>query len=252
MKIGDCVTLDGLRTSLVLLGIGLLTAACGGGGSGSGSGDEVIGLTEVEAMPVNGGGAMMTQLGEWNAPMAGGLDVSDANSLLRAHYDSSGGNVVADARVQPEGTGTATWTGMWSGNIVVDPAAATALSFVGVAASDFQGLSGNAVVTAYFGNNGVEADLTYKDIELDDFGLSELTSERVPVTGGTFRPKVTHSIEIPLGATATGTFTGEGAFGGANAEGVAGYMGGDISATGIGTGQLGTFNSVFYGDKDTN
>ena len=82
MKIGDCVTRDGLRTSLVLLGIGLLTAACGGGG-GSGSGDEM----PEEAMPDNGGGAMMTQLGEWNAPMAGGLDVSDANSLLRAYYD---------------------------------------------------------------------------------------------------------------------------------------------------------------------
>ena len=101
MKIGDCVTLDVLRTSLVLLGIGLLTAACGGGGGG-GSGDEMPGPTELD-MPGNVGGSMMTQLGEWNVPMAGGLDVSDANSLLRAYYDSSVGHVVADAPVQPEG-----------------------------------------------------------------------------------------------------------------------------------------------------
>ena len=199
MKIGDCVTLDGLRTSLVLLGIGLLTAACGGGGGGSG--DEMTDLTELD-MPVNGEPSMMTQLGEWNDLMPGGLDVSDANRLLRAYYDSSVGHVVADAPVQPEGMGTATWTGMWSGNIDVDPAAVAALSFVGVAESDFQGLSGSAVVTAHFGNNSVEADLTYKDIGLDDFGLSELTSERVPVTGGRFQPTVTHSIQIPLGATA--------------------------------------------------
>ena len=257
MKIGDCVTLDGLRTSLVLLGIGLLTAACGGGGGG-GSGDEVVDLTDLD-MPGNVGGSM-TQLGEWNDLMPGGLDVSDANSLLRAYYDSSGGQVVPEAPVQPEGTGTATWTGMWSGKFDVDPAAAatvaTALVLRGVDASDLQTLSGSAVVTAYFENNSVEADLTYKDIGLGALGLSELTSDRVPVTGGRFEPRVTHSIEIPLGAaaiTATGTFTGEGAFGGENAEGVAGYIDGDISAPGIGTGQLGTFNSVFYGDKkDTN
>ena len=248
MQIGGCVTLDGLRTSLVLLGIGLLTAACGGGGGGSG--DQM-----GDAMPGNGGGPMVTQLGEWNVPMPGGLDLSDANGLLRAHYDSSGGHVVAGAPVQPEGMGTATWTGMWSGNVDVDPAAAAALSFVGLAASDFQALSGGAVVTAYFGNNSVEADLTYEDIGLDALGLSELTSERVSVTGGTFQPTITHTLQIPLGETAitaTGTFTGEGAFGGANAEGVAGYMGGGIDAPGLGTGELGTFNSVFYGDKDAN
>ena len=210
-------------------------------------------------MPGNGGRLMMTQLGEWNFPMPGGLDLSDANGLLRAHYDSSGAHVVAGAPVQPEGMGTATWTGMWtgmwSGNIDLDPAAAPALTFVGLAASNFQALSGSAIITAYFGSNSVEADLTYEDIGLDDLGLSELTSERVPVTGGTFQPTITHSIQIPLGATVivvTGTFTGEGAFGGANAEGVAGYMGGGISALGLGTGDLGTFKSVFYGDKDAN
>ena len=198
---------------------------------------------------------MMTQLGAWNVPMPGGLDVSDANGSLRAYYDSSGGHVVADAPVQPEGMGTATWTGMWSGNIDLDPAAALALSVVGLAASDFQALSGGAIITAHFLSNSVEADLTYRDIGLDNLGLSELTSERVPVTGGTFQPTITHSLQIPLGATvitATGTFTGDGAFGGANADGVAGYMGGGISAPGLGTGDLGTFKSVFYGDKDEN
>ena len=247
MKIGGCVILDGLRTSLVLLGTGLLIAACGG----SDSDDRMTGTPESDAMSGNGGGSMMTQLGEWNVPMPGGLDLSDANGLLRAHYDSSGGHVVAGAPVQPVGMGTATWTGMWSGNIDVAPAAALALSSIGLAASDLQTLSGGAVVTAYFENNSVEADLTYKDLGLGAVGLSELTSERVSVTGGTFQPTITHEIQIPLGATettVTGTFSGEGAFGGANAEGVAGYMGGDISALGLGLG----FKSVFYGDKDAN
>jgi hypothetical protein len=214
----------------------------------------MTGAPEQDAMPDNGGGSMMTQLGEWNVPMPGELDVSDANGLLGANYDESGdGHVVAGAPVQPEGMGTATWTGMWSGNVDVDPAAARALSLFGLTASDFQALSGSAVVTAYFGNNSVEADLTYEDIGLDDVGLSELTSDRVPVTGGTFLPTKTDS--RPLGGTAitfTATFSGEGAFGGANAEGVAGYMGGGISAPGLGTGDLGTFKSVFYGDKDEN
>ena len=255
MKIADCVTLDGLRTSLVILGIGLLISACGGGGGGSG--DRMTGTPEQDAMPGNGEASMMTQIGEWNMNirMPGDLDLSDANDLLRAYYDSSGGHVVAGAPVQPEGMGTATWTGMWSGNVDVDPDAAPALSFAGLAASDFLGLSGGAVVTAYFGNDGVEANLTYVDLGLDTLGLSELTSERVPVTAGTFRPTKTHSLQIPLGPatiTATGTFAGEGAFGGANADGVAGYMGGGISAPRLGTGVLGTFNSVFYGDKDAN
>ena len=249
MKIGGCVALDGLRTSVVFLGIGLLITACGG------DGDQMAGAPEQEAMSGDGTGSLMTQLGEWNVPMPGGLDVSDANSVLRAYYDASGGHVVADAPVQPEGTGTATWTGRWSGEVDVDPAAVTALSLIGATESDFQGLSGGAVVTVYFGSSGDEVDLTYQDLGLDDFGLSELTSERVPLSGGTFQPAVTHSIQIPLGLTditATGTFAGEGAFGGANAEGVAGYIGGSISAPGLGTGDLGIFNSVFYGDKDSN
>ena len=253
MKIGDCVTLDGLRTSLVLLGIGLLIAACGGGGGGSG--DQMPGAPEQEAMPGNGGGSMMTQLGKWNVPMPGELDVSDANGLLGANYDESGGgHVVAGAPVQPEGMGTATWTGMWSGNVDVAPAAAAALPLLELAESDFQELSGSAVVTVDFGDN--KAELTYKDIGLGEVGLSELTSDRVPVTGGTFQPTKTHTLLIP-GATpitATGIFEGEGAFGGANAEGVAGYMGGgiSISAFGLGTVELGTFESVFYGDKGAN
>ena len=261
MKIGGCVTLDGLRTSLVLLGIGLLIAACGGGGGGSG--DQMPGAPEQDAMPGNGEGSMMTQLGEWDDLIPGDLDLSDANSLLRAYYDKSGGHVVADAPVQPEGMGTATWTGRWSGNIVdVDPVAAVALAltFDDWTASDFQELGGSAVVTAYFENDSVEADLTYKDIGLDEFGHSELTTKRVPVTDGTFQPEITHTLVIPTpipGATpieTTGTFTGEGAFGGVNAEGVAGYIGGDISAPELEleTGKLGTFKSVFYGDKVAN
>ena len=106
----------------------------------------------------------------------------------------------------------------------------------------------------YFGNDGDEVDLTYQDLGLDDLGLSELTSERVPLSGGTFQPAVTHTIQVPLvltDITVTGTFAGEGAFGGANAEGVAGYIGGALRAPRLGTGDLGIFSSVFYGDKDS-
>ena len=250
MKVCGRVALDGLRTSVVLLGIGLLVTGCGGGG-----GDQVPQTPMQEAMPGDGTGSSMTRLGAWNAPMPGGLDVSDANNVLRAYYGPSGGQVMAGAPVQPEGTGTATWTGMWSGKIDIDPAALPALSLIGVTADDFQALSGGAVVTVYFAGGGDEADLTYEDIGLDDFGLSELTSGRVPLSGGTFRPTVTHSIRIPLGVaeiTATGAFAGEGVFGGANAEGVAGYVSGDISAPELGTGDLGSFKSVFYGDEDSN
>ena len=144
---------------------------------------------------------------------------------------------------------------MWSGHIEVDPAAVAGLSLLGVTESYFQALSGGAIITVYFGNDSDEADLTYEDIGLDDLGLSELTSERVPLSGGTFEPAVTRTIRIPLDVTeiaVTGAFTGEGAFGGANAEGVAGFVDGDLSVSGLGTGHLGNFKSVFYGDKESN
>ena len=243
MKIGGCVAPDGLRTSVVFLGIGLLITACGGGG-----GDQ-----RQEAMIGDGTGSPMTELGVWNVPTPGALDVSDANNVLRAHYDSSGGgNLVVDgASVQPEGTGTATWRGGWSGKIDVDAAAAPALPLLGVTASGLQELSGEAVVTVDF--NSDEVELTYKGIGLDSLGLSELASA-VPLSDhGTFHPAV--RIEIPLGTNgimATGYFTGVGGFGGANAEGVAGFVGGGIDAPGLGTGSFGDFKSVFYGDKDPN
>ena len=249
MKIGDCAAPRCLRTSLALLGIGVLIAACGGGGGSTPGAD---GMPDGGQMPDEGQGPAMTQLGTWNV-MPTGPEVSDSNGVLRAYYDTGGvGHVVAGTPVQPEGMGTATWTGEWSGGVDVDSAFAPSLPLIGLTASDLQGLNGGAVVTAYFGSS-VEADVTYNDIGLDAFGFSSLTSDRVSVTNGEFRPTKTQSINIQLGPTAlagTGTISGEGAFGGANAQGVAGYMGGDISIVGL--GDLGTFSSVFYGTKDAN
>ena len=247
--------LTGLRTGLAVLGIGWLVGACGGSGGGmaDGSGGGGQGGT-----PDGGTPQMATELGAWNTLAAGTLDASDANGVLRAYYDSSGGQVTAGTPVQPAGMGTATWTGMWSGKIEVnsDAQAAQGLGLLGVSPNDLAALGGDATITAYFEGSGVEAALTYEDIGLDALGLGQVTSDRVSVTGGTFRPTKDHTVTIhagPVTLEVSGDFEGEGAFAGTGAEGVAGYMGGDISVSyGLGPRGLGTFESVFYGTKDSN
>ena len=257
MKFGCGPAMGRLSAILMILGMVLLIAACS-----SSDGDKKV---EVEVPPV------MTELGEWNTLMAGSLDISDANSVLRAHYDESGvGHVMADAPVQPAGTGTATWNGMWSGKIEVnpDPLATAGLGAYGVSPDDLAALEGAAQVTAFFEADGVKAALTYQDLGLDDIGLSEITSERVAVTDGRFEPEkmYSHSFEAEtthpfdptapptiLPTTVTGNFTGEGAFGGTDAAGVVGYIGGGVRIDyGRGPTPIGTFQSVFYGTKDAN
>ena len=213
--------------------------------------------------PMDTGGGPVMDLGEWNAPMAGARDVSDTNGVLRAYYDDAGvGHAVAAAPAQPQGTGTAVWNGMWSGAIEVDPdpQAAAGLTLLGTTPEQLTGLEGGARVTAYFGSSGVMADLTYMDLGLDDFGITELTSDRVAVTGGRFAPTKTESAETsvdfqgtPLTVTVTGEFAGEGAFGGTQAAGVVGYIGGNITvAYEQEMRNLGTFQSVFYGTGEGN
>ena len=240
-----------LGTAAALLSIVALAglSGCGGGG----------GSDEVAQTPTDPSDPMvMTELGEWNALPAGTLDIRDANSVLRAYFDAAGGHVVASAPTQPEGMGTATWNGRWSGTIALnpDPAVAAGLSLVGLTPSDLAALSGGARITAHFENNGVEATLTYMDTGLDEFGLGEISSDPAPVTGGQFRATSTESIDVQttLGPVIfSGNFSGEGAFGGTNAEGVAGYMGGDISSSsGLGQLDIGTLLSVFYGTRDGN
>lgn len=219
----------------------------------------------MEPAPMDTGGGPVMDLGEWNAPMAGAREVSDTNEVLRAYYDDSGiGHVVAAAPVQPQGAGTAVWNGMWSGAIEVDPdpTAAAGLALLGTTPEQLTGLEGAARVTAYFGSSsgGVMADLTYMDLGLDDFGITELTSDRVAVTGGRFAPTKTESADtsidfqgVPLEVTVTGEFAGEGAFGGTDAAGVVGYIGGDITvAYEQETRNLGTFQSVFYATGEGN
>ena len=254
MIFSTCLMIGRLRATFVVL-TGLLIVACGSNGGG-----EMAmpgGSDDVGQPPANGAGTM-TDLGEWNTLTAGSLDVRDGNDVLRAYYDSSGGHVMAEAPVQPTGAGTATWTGMWSGRVEVSPDqdAASGLSILGLTPEQLAALGGGARVTAYFDDAGVEAALVYDDIGLDRLGLSRITSGRTAVTDGSFRLDQVFTGQVSAGSiqlTVTGDMTGEGRFGGTNAEGVAGYMGGGISVEyGQQPRDLGTFQSVFYGSRDTN
>lgn len=238
------------NSGVALLVTGLLLAACGGDGSTSSG--------EAPAPTEPDGPMMIAELGEWNALPAGTLDIRDTNDVLGANYDSAGGHVMASAPTQPAGMGTATWNGQWSGMIEVssNPAVTAGLGLVDLTPADLAALSGGARITAHFENDGVEATLTYMDTGLDEFGLGEISSDRAPVTGGQFRATSTESIEVQtsLGpVTFSGNFSGEGAFGGTTAEGVAGYMGGDISSSSsLGQIDIGTFKSVFFGTREPN
>ena len=255
MNMGCRLARNRLSTALMILGMSLLIAACGSDG-----GDN---MTRVEA-PADGGEMppdMVTDLGDWNTLMPGAaLDISDTNDVLRAYYDSSGdGHVAAAAPVQPAGTGTATWNGRWSGKV----ADTDGWMSYGVTKEELQQLGGDAHITVYFDNAGVEAQLVYEDIGLADssrtgvsIGLDELTFDRVSVTDGMFEPATTymHSyVSDQVEVNVTGAFRGEGAFGGTDAEGVVGHVGGPLSLEyGRGPRGLGTFQSVFYGTKDEN
>ena len=252
MKVSCRPAMNRLPAISMILGMVLLLAGCASSSR-----------SVMEPAPMDTAVGPVMDLGEWNAPMAGARDVSDTNGVLRAHYDDSGvGHVVAASPVQPQGTGTAVWNGMWSGAIEVDPdpMAAAGLALLGTTPEQLMGLEGAARVTTYFGSSGVTADLTYMDLGLDDFGITELTSDRVAVTGGQFEPTKTESADTsidfqgaPLTVTVTGEFAGEGAFGGTDAAGVVGYIGGDITvAYEQETRSLGTFQSVFYGTGEGN
>ena len=260
-KFGSSQAISRLSATLMILGMVLFIAACGSDG-----GDEMVmaGVpADGDGMPGEGGEPATTELGEWNTLMPGGaLDISDANSVLRAYYDSSGvGHVAAEAPVQPAGTGTATWTGMWSGKF----ADTDGWMSYEVTKEELQQLGGDAHITVHFDNAGVEAQLVYEDIGLADssrtgvsIGLDELTFDRVSVADGMFEPATTYTYSYVsdqggVEVNVTGEFTGEGAFGGTDAEGGVGHVGGPLSIEyGFGPRSLGNFQSVFYGTKDEN
>lgn len=261
MKFDCCPAMSRVPATLMILGMALLIAAC------SSSSDKTV----VEGPPdmPDGNGGPVTDLGEWNTLTPGDLDISDANDVLHAYYESGAGRLMAAEPVQPAGTGTATWTGRWSGKIDVstDPEASASWGILQVPPNALVALGGPAEITAYFDNGGVEAELAYEDIGLDDsvpfdLDLSDLTSDRAAVTDGSFQLTKTHSStfnfsfqpggpEFPT--EVNGDFVGEGAFGGTDAKGVVGYIGGPLSLNyGMGPRGLGTFQSVFYGDRDEN
>ena len=260
-----------LPAASMILAAVLLLAACSSGGNGGGVGDPADpgdDMAQMAETPM--AETPMTELGEWNVPMAGALDVSDTNGVLDAHYDGDVGHIEADMPVQPDITGTAEWSGMWSGRVELDPDPLTALglSALGAEPEDFEGLGGRAQVTAYLEGDDVTAVLTYRDIPLADIGVTQLSSDRVSVEGGRFEPVrmevVMFDAETPnpldptgptvtTSATVTGDFSGEGAFGGAGAAGVAGYVGGPIHIDyGPRTVPVGTLQSVFFGSRDDN
>jgi len=241
MKSLGCGAAKGrLPVVLLILGAALLLAACGGGNGGG-----LDHVMEPEMPMAEVPEETVTELGAWDAPMAGTLEVSDANGVLRAHYEGAAGRIVAEAPVQPSVTGTATWTGMWSGRVELNPHPLTTvgLAAFGVGAEGFEGLGGVALVEAFLEDDGgVTAELTYRDLGLDEIGLTEITSDRVPVMNGRFEPArmFTYTFDYETtdpsdptapasitSTTANGDFEGQGAFGGANAAGVAGHVGGE-------------------------
>ena len=257
-----CTVFGWMRTALAILGIGLLVACSSSDG---GSSTSESSTSDANATTDDTSGSMVADLGAWNSLTPGSLDISDANSVLRAYYDASGtGHLDADSPVQPQGTGSATWGGMWSGKIDVSPGgeADAGLASLGLTRADLAALGGPASITAYFGSaGGVQAELTYSDTGLEELELASITSNRVAVNGGTFDIARTLSKTLPpvdfagrtLDITVRGAFSGEGAFGGTDAEGVAGYLDGDITFSYLGReSDLGPFTSVFYGTKDSN
>ena len=235
-----------LPAALMILGTVLLLAACSSGGNGEGVGDPADPAGDMAQMAETPmAETPMAELGEWNDLMAGSLRIRDANRVLDVHYDGDVGHIVVGMPVQPDITGTATWSGMWSGRVELnpDPLVVVGLGAFGCRPEDFEGLGGGAQVTAYLEGDDVTAELTYRDLGLDDIGVTELSSDRVAVENGRFEPVKTESVmfewETPnpfdptaptmiTSATVTGDFSGEGAFGGAGAAGVAGYVGGPI------------------------
>lgn len=246
MKLGCGLAMRRLSAISMILGMVLLVAACGSDGGGNQ-------MAPVE-MPGDNGEPMMTELGAWNTLMPGALHASDENGVLDAHYDDGVGHVVAAAPVQPAGTGTAIWNGRWSG-IVADTDGWDSYE---VTKEQLQELGGEARITAYFDNGGVEAELGLMGIGFDFLGLSELTTDRVSVTDGRFQPAKSHTYTYTsqqggVEVTVTGDFTGGGVFGGTDAKGVVGHLSGPLSLEyGFGPRGLGNFQSVFYGTKDEN
>ena len=250
-----------LPAALTTLGVVLLLGACA-----SSSTTTMVGESDNMASE-----AAMMELGEWNALPAGSLDISDMNNVLRAYYDSEGdGHLMAAAPVQPAGPGTATWNGMWSGKIELnpDPLASAGLRAFGVNPDGLEELGGMAQITAYFEDGGVGAELVYRDIGVDGLRLSEITFDRVTVTRGQFEPQrmYSHSFvamttnpfdpaapSTMTPTTVTGDFTGQGVFGAADAAGVVGYLDGGMNIEyGRGPTNLGVFHSVFFGTREQN
>ena len=265
-----------LPAALMILGTVLLLAACSSGGNGGGVGDPAVpgdAMAQMAESPMAESPMAetpMAELGEWNDLMAGSLRIRDANRVLDVHYDGDVGHIVAAMPVQPDITGTAEWSGMWSGRVELDPNPLTVVGLraFGAEPEDFEGLGGRAQVTASLEGDDVTAVLTYRDIPLADIGVTQLSSDRVSVEGGRFEPvrmeTVMFEAETPdptdpaapitvRSATVTGDFSGEGAFGGAGAAGVAGYVGGPIHIEyGLGPQPIGTLQSVFFGSRDDN
>ena len=162
----------------------------------------------------------MNSLGSWATITDIGVSVGirHAGHDLFARYDADGRNpILSAASPMNQPTVSGTWSGRWQATYGVE-----------LESTD----RGDARIDVSISGGRVEATLMYSGIDIPSVPHS-IRSAPAPVTGGRFAPSASVTLE---GGTRT-TFAGEGQFGGADQQGVVGYVGGP------------DFRSIFYGDK---
>ena len=172
----------------------------------------------------------MSDLGDWVVVKESGVAVGyeHAGHELMARFDASGGNPrITDSSPMHQPAVAGTWSGQWSARY-------TALT------SDFGALdetdAGNARIDVTIVGSDVDAMLTYSGIDIPGLPASVSTAP-ASITDGRFAPSVTVSIPTESGGSVSRTYDGLGQFGGAEQQGVVGYVSGQ------------DFRSVFYGER---
>ena len=202
-----------LFSSLIMVAmVALALSGCSGSSSGGGGGSPNIDNSgDNPSGPDN--------LGSWNSIMDGGIQVgvSHTEHDLFARYAAGGSNPTLSASSpanQPTVAGT--WSGKWAANHGDE-----------LEMRD----DGDARINVTIAGSRVDATLTYSGINIPSVPGS-ITSAPASVTDGRFAPRTSVNVQ-----GVTFTFAGEGQFGGADQQGVAGYVSGP------------GFRSIFYGDK---
>lgn len=203
-----------LASLIVVAVLAPALSGCSGSGGGDGNGN---------GSPINGtpGGdsSGMNDLGSWNRIVVSGTQVGIMHTGhdLFARYAPDGSSPTLSAAApthQPTVAGT--WSGRWSAQH----------------GDELENRDdGGARINVTINGSQVDATLTYSGINIPSVPRS-ITSAPASVTDGRFAPRASLSV-----GGGTFTFAGEGQFGGADQQGVAGYVSGP------------GFRSIFYGDK---